>query len=158
MAIGCDEPELAREQSPALLTEATRCRTHCSTWPSWKPCHDVTLTFWTGLIVHYTGAHELNTWQTSRADRAKCCNQCFCNGCLSTQEGNICVRRFPICPTYYGKIFVMIPSRSFVPTPLPEPLMDAVPLCLKSRNTWEVRTTITRTTDKAITCVCSMMK
>ena len=133
MAIGCDEPELAREQSPALLTEANRCRTHCSTWPSGKPFHGVKRTFLTGLTVHYTGAHELNTWQTSKADRAKCCNQCFCDGCLSTQEGNICVRRFPICSTYYGKTFVTIPSPSFAPKPLPEPLTDAVPWCLRSK-------------------------
>ena len=133
MAIECDEPELEKEQSPALRTEANRCRTQYSTWPSGKTCHDVALTFWTGLSVHYTGAHGLNTWQTSRADRAKWCNQCCCNGCLSTPEGNICVRKFPICSTYSGKTFETIPSPSFVPTPLPEPLTDAVPWCLRSK-------------------------
>ena len=142
MAIGCDEPELAREQSPALLTEASRCRTHYSTWPSGKPCHDVTLTSWTEMIVHYTGVHELNTWQTSRADRAKLCNRCCYNGCLSTPVENICARKILICSTYSGKTFETNPSLNFVPTPLLEPLTDAVPLCLKSRNTWEVRTTI----------------
>ena len=154
MAIGCDEPELAREQSLALLTEENRCRTHCSTWPSGKPFHGVTLTFWTGLIVHYTRAHELNTWQTSRADRAKWCNQCCCNECLSTPEGNICARKFPICSTYSGKTFETIPSPCFVPTSLPEPLTDAVPWCLRSIKhmgaTSEVRTTTVRTTDVVI--------
>ena len=94
---------------------------------SGKTFHGVTLTFWTGLILHYTGAHKLNTWQTSRANRAKWCNQCCCN------EGNICVRKFPICSTYSGKTFVTIPSPSFVPTQLPEPLTDAVPWCLRSK-------------------------
>ena len=167
MAIGRDEPELAREQSLdeciAALDQANRCRTHCSTWPSGKPFHGVTLTFLTGLTVHCTGAHELNTWQTSRADRAKCCNQCFCNGCLSKQEENICVRRFPICPTYYGKIFVMIPSPSFVPTPLPEPITDAEPItgaweAEHMVTTSEVRTTIVSTTDVVIACVSITMK
>ena len=72
--------------------------------------------------------------------------------------GNICAKNIPICSTYSGKIFETIPSPSFLPTSLPESLMDAVPWCLKSRNTLEVRTTIARTTDEIITCVCSMMK
>ena len=114
MAIECDEPELEKEQSPALRTEANRCRTHCSTWPSGKPCHDVTLTFLMGLIVHYTGAHELNTWQTSRAYRAELCNQCCYNECLSTPVGNICARKVPICSTYSGKTFETIPSANTI--------------------------------------------
>ena len=154
MANGRDEPELAREQSLALLTEANRCRTHCSTWPSGKPVHGVMLTFWTGLIVYYTWVHELNTWQTSRADRATWCNQCCYNGCLSTPEGNIYLRKFPICSTYSGKTFETIPSPSFVPTPLPLPLTDVVPCAVTS----EVRTTIVRTTYVVTACVSIIFK
>ena len=47
-------------------------------------------------------------------------------------------RKIPICSTYSGKTFETIPSPNFVPTPLPEPLTDAVPWCLKSRNTTDV--------------------
>ena len=62
------------------------------------------------------------------------------------------------CPleNYYDKTSVIIPSPSFVPKPSPEPLTDAVPLCLRSRTygkTFEVRSTIVSTTDVVIACV-----
>ena len=153
MAVGRDEPELAGEQSLAWLTEANRCQTHCNIWPSGKSFRSVTPTFWTGLTAHYIWAYAL--------DQAKCCNQLSCNGCLSTQEGNICVRRFPICSTSYGKTFVIIVSPNFVPNHW---LSHRRVLCHGAWEaehmvkTAEVRTRIVFTFDVVIACVSITMK